>query len=108
MRAHTCTAIVAAFISFAVTCSAPAAGAPLGSASLAYQNRASDMFVRAVLPALAQRLDQLLAAGATKVYYRIRADGQNRECQGRVGTPQQVCSGHLHSRAQVHEVPADP
>ena len=32
--------------------------------------------MRAVLPALARRLDQLLAAGATKVYYRIGTDGR--------------------------------
>jgi outer membrane biosynthesis protein TonB len=68
--------MAAALISSGAACSVRAAGAPPGSASLAYQNRASDIFVRAVLPALVQRLDQLLAAGATKVYYRIRADGQ--------------------------------
>ena len=76
MRAHICIAIAAALITAGAAHPARAAGAPPGSASLGYQNRASDIFVRTVLPALAPRLDQLLAAGATKVYYRIGADGR--------------------------------
>ena len=76
MRAHICIAVAALAISAGAAGSVRAAGAPPGSASLVYQNRASDLFVRSVLPALAQRLDQLLAAGATKVYYRVRADGR--------------------------------
>jgi outer membrane biosynthesis protein TonB len=76
MRAHISIAFLAIVISFRLTASASASGAPSGSASLAYQNRVSAFVVHAVIPALAQRIDQLMAAGATKIYYRIKSDGQ--------------------------------
>jgi outer membrane biosynthesis protein TonB len=75
MRAHILICFLSGIISLGFASSAIAAGAPAGSASLAYQNRASNVVVQAVIPALAQRLDQLMAAGPTKIYYRIKADG---------------------------------
>ena len=63
-------------ISFTIAFSAIASGAAAGSASLVYQDGASNVFMQSVIPALAKHLDQLLAAGATKVYYRIKADGR--------------------------------
>jgi hypothetical protein len=76
MKTRIFAAFLSMIVSFAGAFSALASGAPAGSASLAYQNRASNVFVQAVMPALAKRLDQLLAAGPTKIYYRIRADGR--------------------------------
>jgi outer membrane biosynthesis protein TonB len=76
MRARIRIALVSVIIGFGVASSTLASGAAPGSASLAYQNRASNVVVQAVLPALAQRLDQLMAAGPTKIYYRIKADGR--------------------------------
>ena len=76
MRAHLLISFLSVMISLCVGSSAVASGAPAGSASLAYQNRASNVVVQAVIPALAQRLDQLIAAEPTKIYYRITADGR--------------------------------
>ena len=76
MKARILLQFIGLIISFRIASSALASGAAPGSASLVYQNRASNIFVQSVLPALAKRLDQLLTAGATKVYYRIRADGR--------------------------------
>src|SRR5437763_7865600 len=54
-------------ISFTIASSAIASGAVPGSASLVYQSRANNIFVQSVIPELAKSLDQLIAAGGTKV-----------------------------------------
>jgi outer membrane biosynthesis protein TonB len=76
MRTRILVTMLSLIMSCGIGSSVLAAGAAPGSASLTYQNRASNVVVQAVLPALAQRIDQLMAAGATKIYYRIRADGR--------------------------------
>jgi outer membrane biosynthesis protein TonB len=76
MKAHILGLFLSIIIGSGAASSVLASGAAPGSASLAYQNRASNVVVQAVLPALAQRIDQLMAAGPTKIYYRIKADGQ--------------------------------
>jgi outer membrane biosynthesis protein TonB len=75
MKAHILCLFLGIIMSCGIASFAIASGAAPGSASLTYQNRASNVVVQAVLPALAQRIDQLMAAGRTKIYYRVRADG---------------------------------
>src|ERR1043166_10124286 len=76
MRSRIFASLLSLIISVGFASSALASGAAPGAASLAYQSRAGSVVVQAVIPALAQRLDQLIAAGATKIYYRIKADGR--------------------------------
>jgi hypothetical protein len=76
MRTHTILSFFAFIIGFTITPSALASGAPPGSASLVYQSRVAKVFMQSVVPALAKGIDQLIAAGPTKVYCRIKADGR--------------------------------
>jgi outer membrane biosynthesis protein TonB len=75
MRAHISIALLL-FLIGSLAPSVRASGAAPGSASLVYQNRVSEIVVRSVLPALGQRLDQLIASGGAKIYFRISTTGQ--------------------------------
>jgi len=76
MHPQTLPRLLLFLFSIFVVHAASGAGAAPGSASLTYQNQVSAIAARAMVSALAPRLDQLLDAGGVKCTYRISAKGQ--------------------------------